>query len=243
MKKTISEREMATQEVLAAEAQISEVINKHPDIVADSPFLVVRTGLLAKLFFLQDVYQQIVGVPGDFIELGSWYGQTSVILENLRAIYEPFNLTRKIISVDTFSGYPESSGLNINSNEIEKYNAGEGWLDVLGALQSAHSNINSRAFRSDFTNIKGDILTDAFWENEEVSSNIALCYFDIATYETTKSMLSNILPRMVKSGIIVIDDFGIAYEGVLRALQEENIFQRFDVVQSKIYPSKLYFRT
>ena len=234
MKKTASEREMATPEVLAAEAQISEVINKHPGIVADSPFLVIRTGLLAKLFFLQDVYQQIVGVPGDFIELGSWYGQTSIILENLRAIYEPFNLTRKIISVDTFSGYPESSGLNINSNEIEKYNAGEVVRRIM------HFNRHTPAStveRSDQTSpILKAYFDGRFWEMKCL--NIAFCYFDIAT-ETT-SMLSNVLPRMVKNGIIVIDVLALPTGG-LRALQEENIFQRFEVIQSKIYP--LYFRT
>ena len=48
---------------------------------------------------------------GALIEFGTWRGQNLVLLENLRAIHEPFNKQRTIIGFDTFAGYPEAAGM------------------------------------------------------------------------------------------------------------------------------------
>ena len=122
---------------------------------ADNPYLFVRTGLIAKLFFYKELYEIIVSVPGSIVEVGSWFGQTSVLFENIRAIIEPFNYSRKIVSFDTFDGYNETSGLNIGSQEILKYKVEDNWIDLLEKIQDAHKSINSSA--SIFLNIKGDI--------------------------------------------------------------------------------------
>jgi hypothetical protein len=44
------------------------------------------------------------------VEFGTWYGQNLVLLENLRAILEPFNKQRRIVGFDTFTGYPGKPG-------------------------------------------------------------------------------------------------------------------------------------
>lgn len=238
-----TERERFSTEVLRAETSILNLIQDHPKVVADSPFLAVRTGLIAKLLCLNEIYIKIVDVPGSILELGSWFGQSSVIFENLRAIHEPFNRTRDILSVDTFDGYAEAGGLEISEDEIAKYNTGAAWLTALEEIQGAHHAINTKATgRSPFRNIVGNILDDDFWSSNDLTSPIALCYFDIATYDTTRAMLQAVLPMMSSGGIVLLDDFGSSYVGVLKALREENIFQRFEVKHCKYFPSKLYLR-
>ena len=77
-----------------------------PDLDLFANFgMYMKSSALAKILFLNEVYQEIVKVPGDIVEFGTWWGQNLIVFENLRAIYEPFNKNRHITGFDTFSGY------------------------------------------------------------------------------------------------------------------------------------------
>ena len=65
--------------------------NEQLKISNDNPFLFIRSGLIAKLFFFKELYEIIETVPGSIVEIGSWFGQSSILFENIRAIIEPFN--------------------------------------------------------------------------------------------------------------------------------------------------------
>src|SRR3990167_8304814 len=70
--------------------------------------LFTRSSLLVKYIVMHEVYQRFVNLPGLIVEFGTWWGQNLVLLENLRAIHEPFNKQRHIIGFDTFTGYTSS---------------------------------------------------------------------------------------------------------------------------------------
>jgi len=67
--------------------------------------LFLRGSLLARILGIVDIYKQIIDIPGVIFDIGTWRGQTAVICENLRAIYEPLHFNRRIICFDTFEGY------------------------------------------------------------------------------------------------------------------------------------------
>src|SRR5262245_42075895 len=79
--------------------------------------LFVRSSLLVKFLVLDDLYRRFVNIPGALFEFGTWRGQNLVLLENLRAIHEPFNKQRTIVGFDTFDGYPEGAGMAAQSTE------------------------------------------------------------------------------------------------------------------------------
>jgi len=206
----------------------------------DNPFLFSRTGLISKLLLLSKLYKKIINVPGDIIEFGIWFGQTLIILENLRAIHETFNITRKFYGFDTFDGYKEISGLDIQKDEIEKYKLVNNWENELSNIFQLHSSINNS--KTNLEIIKGDVLKTIPSFYKKYQGPVAFCYIDIATYETTKLILENTIPIMSKGAIIVIDDFGIPYPGVQDALSDHKVFVRNDL-ETKIcpyYPTKLY---
>ena len=206
----------------------------------DNPFLFVRTGLIAKLLFMKEIYEEIIDTPGNIVEVGCWFGQSSVIFENLRAILEPFNCSRRIVSFDTFNGYVETSGLKIKNEEIEKYRALDDWIGSLGDIQESHKIINNSV--TNFTNIKGDIfqtIPDFISKNMEP---IAMIYYDIATYNTLKLTFETLVPFLVKGGLFVFDDYGHPYEGVNRFLIENNLIKKYKLTHSKYYKSKVYLR-
>ncbi|WP_120496221.1 class I SAM-dependent methyltransferase [Kiloniella sp. EL199] len=222
-KKTFSPSEEGARAVekYAAVPQFERAIERLGGQLLDNPFMVARSGLIAKLLFLHDVYGRIKDVPGDIIELGVWLGQSLVMFENLRAIHEPFNSCRTIYGFDTFEGYVETSDLPIAQSEIDKYTQPESWQEEIEALFAAHCSINNSNTKLEL--IKGDIR-ETLPEFSESYNGFAACIFvDIATFETTEIAITFANEHLVKGGVLVIDDYGDTYPGVMKSLKANGI--------------------
>jgi len=90
---------------LKARKDIFEIMNNYPSTAEEkerSLGLFLRGSLLARIFGTREIYEKIIDIPGSIIDVGTWRGQTAVICENLRAIFEPMHLNRRIIAFDTF---------------------------------------------------------------------------------------------------------------------------------------------
>ena len=59
--------------------------------------LYMRASALAKILFLDELYRQIIPLPGVIMVFGTWWGQDVVLLHNLRAIHEPYNSLRRVV--------------------------------------------------------------------------------------------------------------------------------------------------
>ena len=106
--------------------------------------LFIRSSLLAKIITLQEIYKRIQEIPGVLMEFGSWYGQNLILLENLRAIYEPFNKERKIVGFDTYEGYKGFSKIDKESEVFSEnsYTLKEDYKEVLSSLLHYHTQSN-----------------------------------------------------------------------------------------------------
>lgn len=71
--------------------------------------LYMRSSALTKILFVDEAYRLILDLPGVIVEFGTWWGQNLILFENLRAIYEPFNASRRVLGFDTFAGYSSIS--------------------------------------------------------------------------------------------------------------------------------------
>ena len=76
---------------------------------------------MARLLAINEIYSKIIEMPGSICDFGAWRGQTAVVCENLRAIYEPFNYERRIFLFDTFEGY---KGFKKNESSIKNFSDG-----------------------------------------------------------------------------------------------------------------------
>ena len=233
-----TERVLSTENRLNAESTLKKLMQSDNVDAFNNPYLFARTGILSKFLVMDDLYRKILNVPGNIIEVGSWFGQSSVIFENLRAIHENFNITRRIISLDTFSGYIENSGLDITEDEINKYNTGHDWLEQLKIIQKSHKVINNSS--TDFINKKGDIRETLPEILKELQEPVSMVYYDIATYDTLESTFNAILPYVGKGSIFIFDDFGPQYKGVSNFLIDNKIFQKYKIKHCNLYKSKLY---
>ena len=186
--------------------------------------LYMRSSALAKILFLNELFDMIIDVPGVIVEFGTWWGQNMALFENLRAIHEPFNQSRRIIGFDTFSGYPEISEADRASETIKAggYNVTKNYREYLDQIIDYHEKNNVLANVKKHKLIEGDVTETAprfFAENPETV--VALAYFDMALYEPTKVALEAVLPHMVPGSVVMLDELNsVDYPGETIAFRE-----------------------
>jgi hypothetical protein len=186
-----------------------------------------RNSALAKILFINELYAMIHQQPGSIVELGCHLGQNLVLFENLRAIYEPFNTTRRIIGFDTFtrSGYasltPEVDGA---AEELTGtgYRLPDDYPMTLRKLLAYHEHNSVRPNHPRCEIIEGDIVeTFPKFLADNPGEVIALAYFDLATYKATKIGLHAVRERLVPGSILLMDEFNFReYPGASAAFIE-----------------------
>jgi len=140
-------------------------------------------------------------LQGEFWECGVYKGGSARIIASVIPDYRPFRL------FDSFKGLQ-----GIDSSVDTKECIHNGWL--------THEDQNDvRHFVNyPFVAVHAGLIPDTFRGLEH--SKIAFAYIDVDLYRPTRDALAFILPRMVKDGIIVVDDYGDPdWPGVSRAME------------------------
>jgi hypothetical protein len=168
--------------------------------------LFLRGSLLARIFAIADIYRQIVDIPGAILDIGTWRGQTAVLCENLRAIYEPLHFNRRIVCFDTFEGYKGFSSKDkaTNLHQDGTYAlSGTDYAEFLRQLLSLHEQANAMGHNhGKHKVIAGDCReTIPKFFAESPNEYVALAFFDVNSYEPTLSAFEEVWPRLVPGGI------------------------------------------
>jgi len=173
--------------------------------------LYMRSSALAKVLLINELYEHILNIPGVIVEFGIWWGQNLVLAENLRAIYEPFNQSRRIIGFDTFSGYEGFSNVdNEKSNVIKEggYTTSKDYMIYLDKLLSLHEENNVLGNIHKYKLIEGDVVyTVPKFFKEHPETVVALAYFDLGLYLPTKICLKTIQSHLIPGSLILLDEF------------------------------------
>jgi hypothetical protein len=241
----VSETSTACGESFRFRSALEEAFNTSPLNSSDKVFnlgLYVRSSLLVKFLVLSDLYRRFKSIPGVLIEFGTWWGQNLVLLENLRAIYEPFNKQRKIIGFDTFDGYTDTSGMAPASVERHSgYQTGKDYCDELARLLEIHEGNNAFGhIRGNHRVIAGDVTETAprfFAEHPEIL--VAFAFFDMGPYDPTIAALRSIEPHLLPGSILVFDE--LTWSGAPgEAIAFKEVFSRtrYAIEKCELYPSK-----
>ncbi|WP_105435244.1 class I SAM-dependent methyltransferase [Neorhizobium tomejilense] len=205
--------------------------------------LFLRGSLLARILGVAEIYQKIVSLPGIVMDIGTWRGQTAVLCENLRAIYEPLHFNRRIVCFDTFEGYAGFSDKD-KSTELHKEGTydlgGEDYSKFLSRLLVLHERSNAMGnYNGKHKVIKGDCRVEIpkfFTENP--GEFVSLAFFDVNSYDPTLKSFGDVWDRLVPGGIVAFWQIsrGVAVqaEGQVYA---DNILTK---VPHKIYRSSTY---
>lgn len=206
--------------------------------------LYTRSSVLVKFIVLNDLYKRFKHIPGMLVEFGTWYGHNLVLLENLRAIYEPFNKQRQIVGFDTFEGYSKPSDKDRQESGVwveNSYSTQASYKDYLNELLQVHEGNNVIGHKRGIHSlVAGDVTKTApefFTEN--ASSIVAFAYFDMGLYEPTLAALKAIKPHLVSGSILLMDELTWP-ESPGEALAFKEVFKisEYTLEKCELYPSK-----
>jgi hypothetical protein len=236
----------ASREQLSARERLVELFERSPLPPDDRLFnigLYVRSSVLVKFLVMSQIYQRICSLPGCLVEFGTWWGQNLVLLENLRAIHEPFNKQRTILGFDTFAGYTARSEQDKDSEvwKEQSYSTGRGYVSYLRELLEVHEGSNVLGHvRGRHQLIEGDIeMTAKAYFAEHPETIVAFAYFDVALYRPTRAALEAIKPHLIPGSVLLLDELTWP-ESPGEAIAFKEVFSRGEVTIEKcaLYPSK-----
>ena len=149
------------------------------------------------------------------MEFGVYKGPSLVRLLSFRNLLEN-ECSRKVFGFDAYGKFPVSLGLESDRQFVQKFESAGGFGISIKELES---HLENKGFRN-YELIEGDILKTIpeFLANNR-SIKVSLLHIDVDVYEPTKAILENLWDKVVKGGIIMLDDYGTV-EGETKAVDE-----------------------
>lgn len=206
--------------------------------------LFMRSGALAKILYMDELYRHVLDIPGVIMEFGIWWGQNLALFENFRAIYEPYNYSRRVIGFDTFKGYESIGDNDVPTDTIKEggYSVSDNYKKYLEEIIDYHEKENVMSHIKKHRLVEGDATRTAsgyFKDNPETI--VALAYFDMALYEPTKACLEALIPHLVKGSVIALDELNCPdYPGETIAVKEILGLSKYRIRKSKYIPDRSY---
>jgi hypothetical protein len=177
---------------------------------------------LSRILYYDQLYRQLLGVPGVILEFGVQWGATLALLSNLRGIHEPYNFTRKLIGFDTFSGFPSIDQRDGSVPHPGDYSVPDGHINLLEEILELHEAASPVSHITKSELVVGDVCeTVPRWVSENPHAIVSMAIFDLDIYAPTKTALQAILPRLTRGSILVFDELNTSeFPGETEALAE-----------------------
>ena len=167
-----------------------------------------------------EVARECLGVEGDFVELGCYRGDTSLLLAEVLRGYnrgdgggKPVeNSAKRLWIYDSFEGLPEKGNFD---KSVLGVNFKEGELGV------TKREVKERFLRA---NLPVPVIKKAWFKDlteGDLPEKIAMAFLDGDLYQSIKDSLELVEPKMANGGVIIVHDYNNpALPGVARAVDE-----------------------
>lgn len=160
------------------------------------------------------------GIAGDVVECGVWRGGSMMLVA--LALMARGDTSRHLYLFDTFEGMSEptdedralsgeSAGAQLARTDREHP------LWAVAGLEDVQANIASTGYPADKIHFVKGKVEDTI--PGTIPERIALLRLDTDWYESTKHELNHLYPRLVRNGILIIDDYG-HWQGARQAVDE-----------------------
>jgi hypothetical protein len=178
-----------------------------------------------RLFALIEAVKYVVSnnIPGSFVECGVWKGGSMMAIAE--TLHQLKVTDRQLYLYDTFAGMPPPTEEDKNYSEetaaamLQKESdvKEESVVWAYSNLAEVKANISQVAYPANNIHyIEGDVL-------QTIPANdpgqIALLRLDTDWYESTKHEMVHLYPKLISSGVLIIDDYGY-WKGSRKAVDE-----------------------
>lgn len=149
-------------------------------------------------------------ISGDFVECGVWRGGSSMIAAHT---FMRRNVLRHLLLYDTFSGMsmPTDHDVSLTSGKAamatwEKNEKDGKNLWCYASLDDVRRNISDTGYPSSHLHMIPGKVEETLVTNKP--ENISILRLDTDFYRSTKSELEFLYPRLVRGGVLIVDDYG-----------------------------------
>jgi Macrocin-O-methyltransferase (TylF) len=162
------------------------------------------------------LYEMSLGLPGHFAEAGVFRGASFCRFRKLGRLFHPDH-TRRFIGFDIFGKFPPAE------YDPDKKALGAQWAsdgDTGIARESLLDRLRIHGLAENVELLKGDIvktLPRYLKDREEIS--FAIVNIDLDLYKPTAAALQHLFPRVVRGGIVILDDYE-GFPGAKKAIDE-----------------------
>lgn len=159
-------------------------------------------------------------IDGSIVECGVWKGGS--IMAAIHTLIK-HGQERQIYLYDTFEGMSEPTEFDKDVNgafaktRMQEESKVKSWVWAYSTLEEVIRNVKTLPYDYQKINfIKGKV-EDTLPDNQP--DQIAILRLDTDWYESTKAELHYLYPKVVKGGVVIIDDYG-HWEGARKAVDE-----------------------
>lgn len=183
---------------------------------------------VARFLAHYELFKQIHSLPGSIVDLGIYRGASTFTWAKLCEIFCPTDVLKFVYAFDTFAGFPavaaEDGGSNASLDRVTGgYNGGSQIEETLRQVQLA-TKLDKHIRDVDRVElIKGDVIETipSFVKSKGEGLKVCLLNLDLDLYEGTLCALEYFYPRMVRGGIIVLDEYAhLTFGGETKAFDD-----------------------
>lgn len=171
---------------------------------------------LSKILAQYELFKMTKDLPGAIIECGVFKGASFVRFAGFRDLFGN-QFSHKLIGFDTFGVFPKT-----HFKEDKKYR--DSFVKKAGEQSISKKQLfdvlKRKGIDKNVELVEGDIVETI---SEYVKNNpylkISLLNLDTDIYEPAVSILKHFWPRVVKGGVLILDDYGV-FPGETKAVDE-----------------------
>jgi len=171
---------------------------------------------ISKILAHYELFNKVIDIGGEIVECGVFKGASLARFAMFREIFtNPFS--KKIIAFDAFGKFPQTKfkdDVKVRKNFVKE--AGE---NSISKPQLLHV-LKNKGITKWIELVKGDITrTVPAYIKKHPELKISLLNLDTDIYEPAVTILEHLYPRIVKGGVLIIDDYG-TFPGETKAVDE-----------------------
>ena len=156
-------------------------------------------------------------IAGDIVECGVWKGGSIMVIT--KTLLELKIYDKELYLFDTFEGMPKPTEFDVSYNDKLAIKGFEdhGYTKSRIELDEVKKNVFSTGYNKEkFHFIKGKV-EDTIPKNSP--ETISILRLDTDWYDSTRHELIHLFPRLVRGGVVIIDDYGF-WRGAKKAVDE-----------------------
>lgn len=179
-------------------------------------YLTCNSPRVGKFLAHYELYNKAKNTTGEIVECGVFKGASLSRFAMFRELLENYD-TRKIIGFDIFGKFPKTE-FNQDVKKRDQFISEAGEQGI--SKEQLFQVLKNKGITKNIELVKGDVTkTIPKYIEKHPELRISLLNLDTDIYEPAVTILEYLYPRIVKGGILVLDDYGV-FPGETQAVDE-----------------------